>query len=437
MDPGADSKTAIYASVVTLLFLSGCGGNAEFQQHVPIVPCAKGQRASQDVPIFPIEFDDQGVLFDQNQLAVAQRKIEASRSGNPVVVIFVHGWLNNASDCSGALVGFEDVLRTRQALEQDYSPKLIPPREPREIIGIYIGWRGLSMQAGYLNLLTFWGREAAAARIAQSSLVDVITALAESAKGQHARSQVVLIGHSFGGAIVERAMTQLIVARLGLIASAGGGPVSLPIDLTVLVNPASSALDTWRLVNTLMERNARFEQQTYSGNKMEQRGAGPVRPIMVSVTAENDDATGYFFPLGQRLYAYQGRVRSLDGGRFDEGELYRQTGGHTPRLFSHTIKRMGPPPPGVECHDLHPTAFTGDDRNCYIVEFRYDWNRSPYWVMQVPKPIVNGHNGIYARALGDMVVALLDAYGQDGGPVETKLTATGTAAVPSPPSGTP
>jgi hypothetical protein len=76
--------------------------------------------------------------WDRRQLPEAIAMIERATSlpRPPVVVVFIHGWKNNADrderHRNGNVVGFEGVL--------EYLRQSVYPQSP--VIGIYIGWRG-------------------------------------------------------------------------------------------------------------------------------------------------------------------------------------------------------------------------------------------------------------------------------------------------------
>jgi hypothetical protein len=86
-----------------------------------------------------IEFDEFGELFDRGQLNRAMTLIQTAKNASPtknaIVVTFIHGWKNNASDDSGNVWGFREELKSIANTKQykNYS-----------VIGLYLGWRGLT-----------------------------------------------------------------------------------------------------------------------------------------------------------------------------------------------------------------------------------------------------------------------------------------------------
>jgi dienelactone hydrolase len=94
----------------------------------------------------------------------------------------------------------------------------------RKVVGIYIGWRGLSFDAGEIaEDLTFWTRMATAHRVAEravrevlsraKALRDAVDAASWPGHQDHRNTRLVTIGHSFGGLIVYTALSQYFIDR--------------------------------------------------------------------------------------------------------------------------------------------------------------------------------------------------------------------------------
>jgi len=85
------------------------------------------------------------------------------------------------------------------------------------LVGVYLGWRGELTTAPILHQLTFYSRKAAAERLASNfDCYDAIAAISEAARKFHQgdRQYTVLIGHSFGGLVVERSVAHAINAEM-------------------------------------------------------------------------------------------------------------------------------------------------------------------------------------------------------------------------------
>src|SRR5207244_868198 len=147
------------------------------------------------------------------------------------------------------------------------------------VVGVYLGWRGKFTPVPVLKELSFWNRKAAAERIASNyDCYDAIAAISEAARKHGTANQYsVLLGHSFGGLIVERSVAHAINAEIHGHARADR---SLPADLILVVNPASDSVLARQMISALYSR--RTENS---------------RPIFVSITSTSDTATSLAFPI--------------------------------------------------------------------------------------------------------------------------------------------
>jgi len=236
-----------------------------------------------------VEFDDQGTLPNPAQLDSAESLIleEAGGEQGPgaVVVVFVHGWRHNASVCDENVVCFREVLTGLDNLERLQAAA--SGYEPRRVVGVYLGWRGLSAKMPGPREFTFYKRKAAAHRIGEGDVLEVFLRLEEVRDRLNAnanRSRLVIVAHSFGGAMVYSALSSLFEERMAN--TPAGVPVQGVGDLVVLINPAFEAA---RYTSIHEMSSARAEHAT-------QQSAA-----LVVVTSESDSATRKFFRLGRKL----------------------------------------------------------------------------------------------------------------------------------------
>lgn len=236
-----------------------------------------------------VEFDDQGQLRDPAQLDRAEKLVleEAGGVNGPgaVVVVFVHGWRHNASVCDENVVCFREVLTGLDNLERLQAAA--SGYEPRRIVGIYLGWRGLTAKMPGPREMTFYKRKAAAHRIGEGQALDVFLRLEgvrDHLNADAKRSRLVIVGHSFGGALVYSALSSLFEERLANAepdtAVEGVG------DLVVLINPAFEAA-RYTPIHEMSSARADLATQQPAA--------------LVVVTSETDSATRKFFRLGRKL----------------------------------------------------------------------------------------------------------------------------------------
>lgn len=225
-----------------------------------------------------IEFGEQGSYQDPSQLERALDLIK--RTPHPLVVTYVHGWHNNAAPSNGDVASFSGALG-------ELAQSADVQRSGYHVIGVFLGWRGEIITAPLLNETTFYNRKAAAERLASNfDCYDAIAAISEAARANHPEGQyTILMGHSFGGLVVERSVAHAINAEMHGHASQSQ---SLPADLIVMLNPASDSILTRQMIAALYARHLEDKRQ-----------------FLVSLTSWGDDATGTLFPIGEKLAAAQ------------------------------------------------------------------------------------------------------------------------------------
>lgn len=82
-----------------------------------------------------IEFDEQDAIWKPTQVHAARSLIRNS-ARKPLLVVFIHGWHNNAHPGNGNLQSFNQLLK-QLAKRADGDT---------EVMGVFIGWRGLAIE---------------------------------------------------------------------------------------------------------------------------------------------------------------------------------------------------------------------------------------------------------------------------------------------------
>lgn len=425
------------------VLVSGCASSSHFR--TTVTPCQT--RSYAYAPGLPgcgdlaytfnlIEFNENGRLWDAGQLASAEGAIAhlAAQQKPMLLVIFIHGWHHNADVKDENIASLESVLaRTTRALPN------------WNIMGIYLGWRGEStaLEPEFLNNISFYNRRSAADRVANSvELADTLLRLGFDAKNTYMNAfpgsataaappqpQVILVGHSFGGRILERSIVPSLLAS---VRSEGEINRGKPFDLILLMNPAHSALGTMDLVDTL--RDATYDQ----------------RPFIVNITSTADSATGTIYPLAQRLNGNHGPYATFSGDDLslkDERYLSTYTAGHLAQFQSHIAV---PLPAGKNPAD-YPFHFIGDGKD-YVIEEQpapqpWNWARgaaasanpapTPYWVIRVDQDLVANHGDIFNDKVEAMISVLLERTmaGETSAKAYSERTVPSVAAPPPPSAG--
>ncbi|HTV42577.1 MAG TPA: hypothetical protein VMF08_18575 [Candidatus Sulfotelmatobacter sp.] len=299
------------------LFLAGCAANVPYRTSLPDPPAGihrpTGSGLATIDPITNaviethtllvgtnqtsfkigyVEFDDQGWFWGHQQWQAVKQAIGEeetnSRPNGLEIVVFVHGWKNNANYTNGDVVMFRQVLA-------DLSANLYPSKV--KVFGVYLGWRGWSILSDYFPIplgqeLTFYHRKAVAERIGhEGAATEVFTELQimqqrfndyNNSNGVQ-RTGLVIVGHSFGGQLVFSAISQILTERVLL--AQDNQPFPSFGDLVVLVNPAFEA----SLYNNLIAL-ATAKDIHYPAHQP---------PVLAVFTSRGDTATRNWFPRGR------------------------------------------------------------------------------------------------------------------------------------------
>lgn len=452
--PGGADASRVYFAVEEL----------EESEFDPTYDSDEATKNDRKPPAYPyrlafVEFDDQGELFMRAQLDRAVAEIEAAKAtaqqagGRATVVVFVHGWKNNASDGSGNVWGFRRLLA---GMSRQYNGRTEP------VIGVYIGWRGAVVSAPLVKEFTFFDRYRKAKNLPSAHLVEALVRMMQAARGPDYRdpeesTRTLLIGHSFGGAVLETALSQTLVGLASTANGTGTGP-HWPANLMLLVNEAQEALRSYQLIDAfarhLPRRNDTKAQATTgcvapSREGSPLRSLSPDRPLIVSVSSTGDYATRAAFPAAQTLRRPFNSLRKYSAqepnilGFESQRPMFLGTTAHRREFQSHFVGRCTcavARPTGDECarpenltcddpvvedatercavdmisrlrDDGQPGAsgeVRDDDRIYYVlVEKPNARNRTPYWVMQMPPSVVPDHSTIFTPVFRDFAITLL------------------------------
>jgi len=341
-----------------------------------------------------IEFGEQGSYQDPTQLQNAVDLIK--RTPRPLVITYVHGWHHGADS--------RDVGNFSGWLSQISQTKLIRDSGLHPI-GVYLGWRGESTTIPVVRQFTFYSRKAAAERLASNfDCYDAIAAVSQAARESHGSGgqYTVLIGHSFGGLVVERSVAHAINAEMHGHAAADR---SLPADLILMVNPASDSILTRQMIAALASRHTENS-----------------RPFLVSLTSTADAATGTAFPVSTSLAATTKVFNEvpLPGTEQRESErrFYTATPGHNDFLINHETKKLDqtiPAPGGLNAlqtnltHNLIADVFATDGPNGTLDLWHLKRTGNvdvPYWDVKVDPTIIKNHGDIWNPKAQAMMAAI-------------------------------
>jgi hypothetical protein len=392
--------------------------------------------------LFTIEFDDQGRYWSQAAVESALDEIQKVRDkdGDVLIVLFFHGWFNNADVCNGKLACFRELLSLVARAEREYvkaARAVNTAAKERKVIGVYGAWRGETLAVPVAKqLFTFWGRKSAAHTIGENGAVtELISRLAAVAHphlrptgngprhatpagGEEERltdddSAIIAVGHSFGGALLLSGIGSVISEAAGraLTAKAQRPVIEGPVDLVVLVNPAveASRFDSLRRTAALVNFG---EQQL---------------PILLTLSSERDRPNQALFPIGQAVALTQKAARSREQWL----SMIESVGTYQPNQ-THTLIGTDPAPAPrqqrfdcqcdariqdyadlllnrltatYEAKDLDLRLGTRRDFQFSRLEPMQDSNpNSPFMMVRVDGQVINGHSDIFNKRIIDFML---------------------------------
>jgi hypothetical protein len=360
-----------------------------------------------------VEYDDQGQLRDPEQMGEVLSEFQMLAADDDVLLIsFVHGWHHSAKPEDGNIKSFREMLGNVSIMEGILSEQ--QGRKKRKVIGLYIGWRGESVTVPYVNGLTFWDRKNTAHDVGQQGVTEVFLKLEEIVnvkKGidqsvpQPSNSRLVVIGHSFGGAVVYTSLQKIMTDRF--IDSRANktfqGNANGFGDLVVLINPAFEAMRFGTLYDLSQQSCRRYFPTQL--------------PKLAILTSEADYATRYAFPIGRffstmleshvtlkRHYCSQAGKKGIQPMKINEGEADRKTVGHFKPYLTHRLEPS-------ENKQVRSDKFQIDQlqdiwaKHTNEAAVDFDGSRleslnrttalNPFLNIRVDKTLINNHNDIW------------------------------------------
>ena len=371
-----------------------------------------------------IEFDDQGQLFQRAQMRAVLDKLnhDAARQ-DLVIVVFVHGWKHSAQPGDDNIQTFRRVLMQLSEAESVISSQNRVPA--RKISGVYLGWRGGSVTVPVIKELTFWDRKSTAHKVGHGGVTEVLSRLElvrttkdAIASPDPSRTQLVVVGHSFGGAVVYSATSQLLMDRFvntrgpaGVVSDVNGFG-----NLVVLINPAFEALRFTPLSDMSTERGTYFKSQL---------------PVMAVLTSEADDATKRAFPFGRwfsTLFEIENSISRYNGTTQQTETIEERSAnitavGHFEPYRTHYLR-------ATKAKAVKPAPLSIQDSMRLFLQASQSWEtdkpgskipfessllertqtsagRNPYLVVRVDKALIPNHNDIADPRIIEFVKQLI------------------------------
>jgi pimeloyl-ACP methyl ester carboxylesterase len=375
-----------------------------------------------------IEFDDQGELWSRKQMwAVLNLANKRAAFEDLLIMVFVHGWKHSAAPGDANIITFREALREQSRLESALARKA--GVSPRRVMGVYLGWRGGSITAPLAKELTFWDRKNTAHKVGTGDVAEVLGRLEEikrvkdnQAGGKdRGNTRLVVIGHSFGGAVVFTALSKILTDRFvrtvgpeGAVTDAEGFG-----DLVVLLNPAFEAQLASGLSDMANERRRYFASQL---------------PVMAILTSTGDEATKTAFPIGRWFSTFWEKTRDVkrhnpvsgDDLIIEQKQANRQAVGHFAPYRTHDLKPVAvseSQPAGVQEMRQYVVSSQQweNDKPGSVIDFvgsqlirtSDSAGRNPYLFVRVDQEMMHNHNHIDDPRLIAFVRQIIQLTSQD------------------------
>jgi len=369
-----------------------------------------------------IEYDDQGQLWTREQQdSVIDRYLRIAGMQDVIVLTFIHGWHHSAAPGDSNVAEFREMLASVSAQEAASSAR--HQRDRRPVLGVYIGWRGDSLAIPVVNHSTFWDRKHTAHEVGRKGVTEALLRLEELVNVRNtfkdgeppSTSRLVVIGHSFGGAVVYSSLQKILTDRF--VNSRKGknfaGNAEGFGDMVILMNPAFEAMRFASLLELSQEKC---------------RGYFPGQlPKLAVLTSKSDYATKWAFPAGRFFSTLTEKHRDME--RYEcpkpgpanmkpvsisQGAADRKTIGHFEPYHTHTLKPVsgdGPATFDLERAYFDWSAHNPDKPDIYTTVDLFSKGRTtarnPYMNIAVDKELMDGHNDIWGDAVLGFISELI------------------------------
>lgn len=283
-----------------------------------------------------LEYDESGSKLEETrQLNVINRAI--ATSNKPVyLVVYIHGWHNNASidekNLSLDTTGFPKLLARRSYQNPDMN-----------VIGVYIGWRGEKYKYSPATMLSIKDRAKVADVIGNHGELrnDLVTLVNNVQNSTHSGYSLI-IGHSLGGRLLSRTFMK-------------------DLDKT-------KSVEDWPLGqrSLLVTLNAAIGADAFDGvfKNMSGLGQNIERPLWLNLTSKDDDATSKLFPAAR--FIGKNVSDNPNSGK-------HQTVGHYLPYLSHEVTVIYGLDQKLECNFVYPDSILKNNTPWFKIP-----SRSPY-----------------------------------------------------------
>ena len=391
-----------YRTVEAVHCEQGCDPMTYIEQH-------------RDYDLAFVEFSERGNVISRERMNQVldfvgkQAKYDPARPDQGVLtVVYVHGWKHNARAEDTDVASFRDLLSDITEL----SKRAAPPSgdtmaPPRRVVGVYVGWRGLSIDWGEpLTSISYWERKQTAEQVAKGGVTELLLRLEREVVDDDPgrplnRNLYFVTGHSFGGAIVLAALNEVMLERIvsGVPAKDESGCVETRSfgHGVVLLNPAIEANEALQLKELVAE-------SCFGPNQLR---------LLHVISSDADAATNKAFRVGQILGVnprWKQRELHRKFGKnqllFQETDLDTITVGNFKPFQTGQLDRSASDPDGWDY-----TSCVGDEPKCLDEADRQQHipvrPNEPLAFIQTDGAFIADHNDIFNHNVAAYLAAIV------------------------------
>jgi hypothetical protein len=421
--------TAVRSGLILLLGLgiAGCTSNTAWRTEAPIACSGAGcdqtfMEKHEGFDLAYVEFTERGNLFDQARMQQVLDYVR-DRATSPdgiLAVVFVHGWKHNAAPDDSNVASFRGLLES--------AAKVMKGK--RRVVGIYVGWRGLSVEPEPVKEISYWERKAAAEQVGRRDVTKLLLELERVVIDDDApnKNLYLVVGHSFGAAIVLSALNEVFLERMVAAPPAKGCDAAKSDCACVETRPFGHGVV---LLNPAIEANEAFQlkqavaQRCFGENQVH---------LMHVISSDADEATNKAFRVGQWFDMLSWRETGLDRQlnartvHFEESDLDTITvGNYRPFQTGQLCDgQISPEKRRSECRldDGRPDrcVITATDRRWYYITYVHNEDcvpqddraqhipvasHEPVAFVQTDQGFIKNHNDIFTPGVVAYLAAIV------------------------------
>lgn len=351
-----------------------------------------------------VEYKDSGTPWKPRELddavAEVQHAIGEDHKGGALVVVYIHGWENNADEPPG----WQDVKRFRDILLPRLADTQAGSGHPLKVVGVYLAWRGLTFTKEPLKHgITYWHRRAISRHEGETGMYDAISAIEQAVHPYRKKYVLVLAGHSFGSRVLENAvdtrhhdgrqgsMLQYREQRKNFLAMQANKehPLNpeLPADLILYINAATSSRVTRQTLKDIHTLCKKGEDPLCNAD-----------PFYVAVTSSADWATGILMPVANAI------LPSLPADRY-----WLVSAANSPSL--HTAKVDKSCKEASDLLSFTVLSSTPNVQECIAAipgkEEVPEKQNHPFWIFNVGSNVMNSHGDVWNPTITELITNII------------------------------